>query len=127
MDAATARARLERMTAASYHPKLDAAEVAELVVIAARADAVGHAPDHADWTPTYDLNAAAAEGWRWKAAKVAGNYDFGADGASFSRAQVAKECREQVALYAKRARSAGIQTLQATTGYDPGILPVANL
>ena len=24
-----------------------------------------------DWTPTHDLNAAAAEGWRWKAGRVA--------------------------------------------------------
>lgn len=46
----------------------------------------------ASWTPTYDLNAAAADGWRWKAAKAAGEFDFGTDQQSFNRSDKFKAC-----------------------------------
>lgn len=35
------------------------------------------------WTPTYDLNYAAAEAWLRKAGKAAGLISFAADGAKF--------------------------------------------
>lgn len=41
-----------------------------------------------DWTPTYDLHAAAALIWEDKAALVVGLYDFEADGGSYSRGQM---------------------------------------
>jgi len=55
-------------------------------------------PDNPDWSPTFDLHAAAADIWDAKAAKAAGNYDFSADGGSFQRSQVAE-------AYSKQARS----------------------
>lgn len=54
------------------------------------------------WLGTYDLNAAAAEGWRWKAAVAAGSFDFAADGQSFNRSQIAESCREMAAMYRNR-------------------------
>lgn len=45
------------------------------------------------WAPTFDLNAAAAEGWRIKAGKAAGGFDFAEDGQSFSRSQIVAHCR----------------------------------
>lgn len=39
-------------------------------------DSSGYEPDDTDWTPTYDLNAAAADIWEEKAAAVAYEFDF---------------------------------------------------
>ena len=50
------------------------------------------------WVSTYALNAAAADIWDEKAATAAQDYNYSADGASFSRAQVAE-------AYERRARS----------------------
>lgn len=36
------------------------------------------------WIPTWDLNKAAAEGWRWKAAKLSKKFDFASDNQEFS-------------------------------------------
>ena len=49
------------------------------------------------WIPTYDLNAAAADIWDEKAAVVAADFNFAADGGRYDRAQVAE-------MFAKRAR-----------------------
>lgn len=49
------------------------------------------------WIPTYDLSAAAADIWDEKAAGVAQDFDFSADGGRYDRSQVAE-------MYAKRAR-----------------------
>jgi len=40
-----------------------------------------------EWIPTYDLHAAAADIWEEKAAGIAENYDFSADGGNYSRSQ----------------------------------------
>ena len=40
-----------------------------------------------EWIPTYDLNAAAADIWEEKAGAVADEFDFKADGGSYSRSQ----------------------------------------
>ena len=40
-----------------------------------------------EWIPTYDLNAAAAEIWEEKAAAISDEFDFNADGGSFSRSK----------------------------------------
>ena len=68
----TPRDRLARMTAATEAPALNDADLDELLRGARRIDAAGLPPTDTAWTPTYDLNAAAAEGWRWKQARVAG-------------------------------------------------------
>lgn len=52
------------------------------------------------WTPTWSLRAAASEGWRWKAAKVAGNFDVAAGGGtSFRRSQTYQHCMEMARRY----------------------------
>lgn len=40
-----------------------------------------------EWIPTYDLNAAAADIWEEKAGAVADEFDFKADGGSYTRSQ----------------------------------------
>jgi len=59
-----------------------------------------------DWIPTYDLNAAAADIWDEKAAVASANYDFSADGGSYSRGQVADRYMQRARYYRSR-RSAG--------------------
>lgn len=54
------------------------------------------------WTGTYDLNAAAAEGWRWKAAKVAGDFTFASDGQTFNRSDMVKACQLMARTYRDR-------------------------
>lgn len=78
---------------------------AELTAIIERfplVDEDGYEPDDSSWTPVYDLNAAAADIWGRKAALVAGQYDFSADGATFHRSQAAKEMRAQARYFAAR-------------------------
>lgn len=56
----------------------------------------------APWLPTFDLNAAAAEGWRTKAGKVAGEFSFGSDGQSFNTNEIFDMCTRQADFYRKR-------------------------
>lgn len=98
MDEATARARLERMTQASRFPTLTEDEMDELIELARRPDLDGNPPDAPAWAGAFDLNSAAAEGWRWKAAKVAGDESVTADGATFG-ADTYKGCLAMAAQY----------------------------
>jgi hypothetical protein len=102
MDAATARVRLAAMTAWDSEPTLSSPELDMLVELAQRADSDGLAPSDADWTPTYDLNAAAREGWLWKAARAASKFDVTTDGQSVSRSQMKDHCDEMAEMYRKR-------------------------
>lgn len=102
MEEAAARARLESMVAAASVPTLDEAEITELLALARRSDTDGFLPDDDGWTGTYDLNAAAAEGWRWKAGKVAGKFSFGTDGQNFNRADMIRACQDMATTYRNR-------------------------
>lgn len=55
-----------------------------------------------DWTATYDLNAAAADIWEEKAAVPAGDYDFQADGGSYSRSQAYEQAMKQARHFRSR-------------------------
>lgn len=65
--------QLRGMTAATVEPVLSDTDLIALLGRAAVPDAGGSLPGDAGWTPTYSpvfLNAAAAEGWRWKAGRL---------------------------------------------------------
>jgi hypothetical protein len=102
MTRETALERLARMTAASTAPELSNDELETLLVIAARVDRDGHTADAEGWEPTYDLNAAAAEGWRWKGAAAAACIDVSTDGTNLRRSQVHEHCMRVAAHYAAR-------------------------
>lgn len=59
------------MTAAAVEPFLTDPEIAELLAMFALEDSDGNVPSAFEWEPTYNLNKAASEGWRWKAGKLA--------------------------------------------------------
>lgn len=54
----------------------------------------------------FDVYGAAAVGWEWKAAKVAGAYDFGRGDQNWDRSQMYDHCMKQAAYY--RSRSIGV-------------------
>ena len=62
------------------------------------------------WIPTYDLNDAASVIWTEKAAVVAVDFDFQADGGNYSRSQVFEQYMKQARYYGAR-RKAGMITL----------------
>lgn len=55
----------------------------------------GNGPEDTGYTTTYDLAAVAAGVWREKASRLAENYDFTAEGASFTRSQAYENCMKQ--------------------------------
>lgn len=52
----------------------------------------------------FDINAAAADVWRAKAANVSAYYDFSADGHSMSRSQMMKHFQQMAQMYASQAK-----------------------
>ncbi|MBA3587305.1 MAG: hypothetical protein H0W41_06685 [Chloroflexi bacterium] len=114
MDIETARIRLESMTAWDQEPTLTIDEVYALVEIAARMDPYALTPLDDGWTGTYNFNAAAAEGWRWKAGKVAAEFDFATDQQSFYRTGKYKACMAMAEHYQKRV-SGSIRVGRLTT------------
>lgn len=54
------------------------------------------------WIPTYDLNAAAAAIWEEKAGVLSQDFDFQADGGSYSRSQAYEQAMKQARYYRAR-------------------------
>ena len=116
MNATQAALRLARMLQADVKPELSLVEQADLLEMCKLADSAGLAPSDAAWEPTWDLNRGAAEGWRWKAAKVASAFDYSADGGNYQRSQMAQMCREQAALYTRRILPVSVPIRSPLTG-----------
>jgi len=55
------------------------------------------------WVETYDMNAAAAEIWFEKAAALAAQYDFAADGGNYHRSQGYTQAISQAQYYKSKA------------------------
>ena len=72
--------------------------------------------DNEDWIETYDINAAAAEIWEEKAAAVAEDYDFSADGGRYSRSQVYEQCMRNAARFRSKR---SLKTITATIWPEP--------
>lgn len=70
---------------------------------------------------TYDLHGAAAIGWEWKAARVAGAYDVSLQGSSFSRSQMYAKCIQQAQYH--RAQASGGLVALGTSGYSTITIP----
>jgi hypothetical protein len=102
MDADMALARLSNMVAATTTPALSDEDVDALLDYAIRPDG------------TYDLRRAAAEGWRWKAGKVAGGFTFSADGVAVDKSMLLEHCLGMVKQY-----STGVRTVTVDTGLSP--------
>jgi len=96
-----ARAALvSRLGGPDARPALSDVEIDALMAQYAIMDLYERRPTDPAWQPTYALNAAAAEGWRQKAARVAADFNFGANGATYSKGEVMAKCLEMEAHYA---------------------------
>lgn len=109
MDRTEALARLGRMVASDQRPVLSDADLGDVLDGAATIDADGYRPTDPGYTPTWDLDRAAAEGWTRKAGRVAGDFSFSADGASFNKGDVLAHCEAMAATY--RARGVHVLTV----------------
>jgi hypothetical protein len=64
----------------------------------------GNEPDDDGWTETYDLNAAAGDGWDEKVMAISdSSFDFSADGATYSRSQRLEAYRRNASYYRSRS------------------------
>lgn len=122
MDRQTALERLKDMVAADSRPTLSEDALGRVLDASRQADAWGRHHGDSGWAETYDLNRAAMEAWRLKGAKVAGDFTFSADDASYSKGDVLANIERMVAMYA--------QKVQGSTGSPPvqdydwtGLLP----
>lgn len=126
MNRVTAKARLSLMVASSSNPVLSDADMNTLTDLARRQDAAGRWPSDAAYDgddATYDLNAAAAQGWGWKAGKVAGDFNFSADGASYSKADVLAHCQEREAFYGGKVRGSMQTGAHSGTYFADELIP----
>lgn len=64
-----------------------------------------------NWIPTYDLNATAADLWEEKAAAVAAEFDFHADGGIYSRSQKYEQYMNRARYYRSRAAAGTIRLI----------------
>lgn len=99
---AEALGRLRAMTAADTDPGLNVDELGLLLDGAKRADRFGVWPTVDGWEPTFDLDHAAAEGWRWKAGKTTSDYSANLDGAQLARNQRHDHCVKMAEEYENR-------------------------
>lgn len=87
--------------------RIHAADSNDTVVYTADMDVLDLVANE-DWIPTYDLNAAASQVWQEKSAVPAADYDYNADGGSFSRSQVFEQAMKQARYYAAKRRASTI-------------------
>lgn len=101
----TPKEKLKKLTAWTVEPVLTDTEIDELLESAATVDAEGNAPSSEDWTPTYDLNAAAASGWLLKAGRAASTTETEPDSVNVT-SRVFANCLRMARIYGgKRATS----------------------
>jgi len=91
------------MTAWDAEPSLTETELEDTLAAVALEDAAGLAPLHEEWTPTYDLNAAATKAWLLKAAKAASLVDEPTAGVVTSR--IFENCRAMARIYSAKRRT----------------------
>lgn len=83
-------------------PILTDAEITQLLNFSKRADSYGRIITDPNWIPTYDLASAIADGWRMKAAKIAGNFEFTDSNLTLKRNQIYDNCLKQANEWSKR-------------------------
>lgn len=94
--------KLKQLTAWDAEPALTEDELNELLAATALEDAAGLAPLNEEWTPTYDLNAAASQGWLIKAARAAALVDEPTAGVVTSK--IFDNCRAMARIYAGKRK-----------------------
>ena len=91
------------MTAWDVEPTLSEGDLDGILAVVAKEDENGLPPDDSSWTPTYDLNAAAAAAWLVKAARASPLTEVDPPGSGIFTSKVFDNCRAMARIYtAKR-------------------------
>lgn len=99
-------ARLRRLVAEPTYDTYTDIDLSTALELWPLPDADGLEPDAATWAGAWDINQAAADIWEEKAAMVAGDFDFAADGGDYKRSQAyAQMAAKARAFRAKRQTS----------------------
>lgn len=86
-------------------------------------DASGRTPTDAAWAGAWDANRAAADVWEEKAATLAGNFDFAADGGSYKRSQAHAQALQMARMYrGRRTTGALVMQVQPRPESAPGLM-----
>jgi hypothetical protein len=91
--------KLKQLTAHDVAPVLSDDDLDAVLAIAAVTDAAGLDPLNEEWTPSYDLNAAAAQAWLIKAGRAAAETEI-EEGVVTSK--VFDNCRTMARIYKSR-------------------------
>jgi hypothetical protein len=94
--------KLKLMTAWDTEPALTEDDLNDALAASMVEDAGGVSPTHGEWTPTYDLNAAAAAAWLIKAARAAATTDEPTAGVVTSK--MFDNCRAMARIYTAKRR-----------------------
>ena len=92
--------KLKRLSAWEAEPALSEDDLEAILGGAALADINGLEPSHEAWTPTYDINAAAAAAWLAKAARASSLVEVDPPGSGIVTSKVFDNCRQMARLYA---------------------------
>lgn len=103
----TPKDKLKKITAWTTEPELTDGEIDELLAQSGLVDSEGNGPEAEAWSPTYDLNAAAAAGWMIKAGRAASTTEAAPDSV-YVTAKVFDNCVRMAKLYSAK-RSADVQ------------------
>lgn len=107
--------RLKKLTAWDTEPQLTDPEIDEVLAAKAIADTDGNDPENDNWSPTYDLNAAAAEAWLIKAGRASALVEVDPPGSGIVTAKVFENCCEMALLYTRKRR---LSVSMPTAGND---------
>jgi hypothetical protein len=94
--------KLKLITAWDKAPVLSEDELDAVLAQSAVVDTAGLAPIDALWTPTYDMNAAAAAAWLIKAARASVLVEVDPPGSGIVTAKVFDNCRAMARIYRSR-------------------------
>ena len=92
------------MTAWDVAPALTDDELDEILVPCCVIDKDGLPPSDPDWTPTYDINSAAASAWLIKAARAAATVEVDPPGSGLFTSKVFENCRAMARIYGAKCR-----------------------
>lgn len=84
--------KLKALTAWETEPVLTETEVEDILGNASVADSEGNEPSNDDWTPTYDINKAAAEAWLIKAARASALTEIDPPESGIVTSQIFENC-----------------------------------
>jgi hypothetical protein len=85
-------------------PALSPEELADCLLRAAVPDNSNNYVNDDDWTPSYDINRAAANAWRLKAAKLATDYTITIEGRELQRGQMIDNALKMASEYDTKAQ-----------------------